>query len=141
MEALIDRDEVVEIAAHFDALNSFAPLTPITSQQDYDRAISALNRMLDAGAGEEDHPLAGLLATIGTLIGAYEDTMNPPEKVSPTAMLRFLMEQHRLSQSDLPEIGTQGVVSEVLNGKRELNVRQIRALSERFAIPAGVFIQ
>ena len=50
------------------------------------------------------------------------------------------MEQHQLKQSELPEIGSQGVVSEVLRGIRELNVRQIRALSERFHVPAAVFI-
>jgi len=50
------------------------------------------------------------------------------------------MEQHRLTQSDLPEVGTQGVVSEILRGKRELNVRQIKALSSRFHVQASVFI-
>jgi HTH-type transcriptional regulator/antitoxin HigA len=56
-------------------------------------------------------------------------------------MLRFLMDQHGLTQSDLPEIGSQGVVSEILSGKRELNVRQIRALTERFGIGADAFLR
>ncbi|MCE7920859.1 MAG: hypothetical protein DCC59_16705 [Chloroflexi bacterium] len=42
--------------------------------------------------------------------------------------------------ADLAEIGSQGVVSEILNGKRELNVRQIRALAERFNVSAAVFV-
>jgi HTH-type transcriptional regulator/antitoxin HigA len=50
------------------------------------------------------------------------------------------MEEHELTQSDLPEVGSQGVVSEILNGKRELNVRQIRALAERFGVSTAVFI-
>ena len=37
------------------------------------------------------------------------------------------MDEHGLTQSDLPEVGSQGVVSEIIHGKRELNVRQIRA--------------
>lgn len=41
---------------------------------------------------------------------------------------------------DLPEIGSQGVVSEVLAGKRELNIRQVRALSVRFGVSAATFI-
>jgi HTH-type transcriptional regulator/antitoxin HigA len=49
------------------------------------------------------------------------------------------MEQHGLLQGDLPEVGSQGVVSEILRGKRELNVRQIQALAERFHLPAGAF--
>jgi HTH-type transcriptional regulator / antitoxin HigA len=54
--------------------------------------------------------------------------------------LKFLMEQHSLRQSDLPEIGSQGVVSEILTGKRELNIRQIRALSERFGVSPVTFV-
>ena len=34
-----------------------------------------------------------------------------------------------------PEIGSQGVVSEVLAGKRALNLRQVKALAKRFAVP------
>jgi HTH-type transcriptional regulator / antitoxin HigA len=54
-------------------------------------------------------------------------------------MLRFLIEQDGLSQGDLPEISSQGVVSESLRGKRDLNVRQIQALSRRFHLPVGAF--
>ena len=54
-------------------------------------------------------------------------------------LLRFFMEEHNLSQSDLPEVGSQGVVSEILGG-RELNVRQIRALSKRFGVSPSVFV-
>jgi HTH-type transcriptional regulator/antitoxin HigA len=50
------------------------------------------------------------------------------------------MEEHGLSQKDLPEIGSQGVVSEVLAGRRRLNVPQIQALAARFGVDAGAFI-
>jgi HTH-type transcriptional regulator/antitoxin HigA len=52
-----------------------------------------------------------------------------------------IMEEHGLRQSDLPEIGTQGVVSEILSGVRELNVRQLRRLAKRFGVSAAVFIK
>ncbi|MBL1275808.1 MAG: helix-turn-helix domain-containing protein [Ectothiorhodospiraceae bacterium] len=55
-------------------------------------------------------------------------------------MLRYLMEERGIKQTDLPEIGTQSVVSEVLSGKRVLNVRHISRLSARFGVPAGLFI-
>jgi HTH-type transcriptional regulator/antitoxin HigA len=50
------------------------------------------------------------------------------------------MQEHGLRQSELPEVGSQGVVSEVLAGKRQLNARQIAALAKRFAVPAEVFL-
>jgi HTH-type transcriptional regulator/antitoxin HigA len=51
------------------------------------------------------------------------------------------MEDHGLSQSDLPEVGSQGVVSEILSGKRDLNVRQIARLAARFGVSPAVFLQ
>jgi HTH-type transcriptional regulator/antitoxin HigA len=140
MEALIDRVVVAEITSHYEALNALVPIHPISNQVDYMKAVAALNQLLDAGAADEDHPLAGLVSTVGALIGTYEGVHNPPEKVAPADVLRLLMDQHRLSQSDLPEVGTQGVVSEILRGKRQLNVRQIRSLAERFNVPSSVFV-
>jgi HTH-type transcriptional regulator/antitoxin HigA len=55
-------------------------------------------------------------------------------------VLQFLMEEHGLTQSDLPEVGSQGVISDILRGKHELNVRQIRALAKRFQVSPAVFI-
>ncbi|MCB0071665.1 MAG: hypothetical protein KDE20_09420 [Caldilineaceae bacterium] len=54
--------------------------------------------------------------------------------------LRYLMDEHDLRQSDLPEVGSQGIVSEILSGKRELNVRQIRELAQRFHVDPAVFL-
>ncbi|MBJ7309658.1 type II toxin-antitoxin system HigA family antitoxin [Rugamonas sp. CCM 8940] len=99
-----------------------------------------MNQLLDAGGADESSPLADLVNTLGSLIADYEDLQNPPRAVAPKVTLRFLMEQHQLTQSDLPEIGSQGVVSEILRGKRELNLRQIKALAGRFQVPAAVFI-
>jgi HTH-type transcriptional regulator/antitoxin HigA len=59
--------------------------------------------------------------------------------VKSGSILRFLMEEHGLKQADLPEIGSQGVVSEILRGKRELNTRQISILAKRFGVSPVVF--
>lgn len=49
------------------------------------------------------------------------------------------MEEHGLKQDDLKEIGSQGVVSEILRGKRELNTRQISMLAKRFGVSPAAF--
>jgi HTH-type transcriptional regulator/antitoxin HigA len=140
MEAVMDRSVIAEITSHFQALSSVVPLHAIRNDADYEKAVAALNRLLDAGAANENHPLADLVNTLGSLIGEYDDVHYPAQEVSPLAMLRFLMIENSLAQSDLPEIGSQGVVSEILSGKRDLNVRQIKALSGRFHVPPGVFV-
>lgn len=140
MKTFIDDSVIPTITKHFQALSSFVPLHPIRNGDDYDYAVAVLNHLLDRGAADENHPLADLVATLGELIGDYDDTHFPSDVASPPDVLRFLMTQHTLSQSDLPEIGTQGVVSEILNGKRDLNVGQIKALSARFGVGATAFI-
>ncbi len=49
------------------------------------------------------------------------------------------MREHEFHQADLSEIGSQGVVSEILSGKRELNIRQIKKLSKMFNVSQAVF--
>lgn len=140
MEAVMNRAVVAEITSHFQALSSVIPLHSIRDETGYDKAVSTLNQLLDAGAGNEAHPLADLVNTLGALIGEYDAAHYPVQEISPLAMLRFLMDQNSLTQADLPHIATQGVMSEILSGKRDLNVRQIKALSKRFHVPTGVFI-
>jgi HTH-type transcriptional regulator/antitoxin HigA len=127
----------LELQQHWTAIS---PLLSLRNEQEYDRAVERLNRLLDEVGTDEQHPLYTLLDTLGTLIHAYEEEHHPIPECSGVDVLRFLMEEHGLTQSDLPEIGSQGVVSEILRGKRELNVRQIRALAKRFHVSPGVFI-
>ena len=116
------------------------PILTIRNDREYDQAVKRLNEMLDEIGTDEGHPLYGLLDTLGTLVHVYEEEHYPIPDASGAEMLRAFMEEHDLAQSDLPEIGTQGVVSEILNGKRELNVRQVRALAKRFHVSPAVFI-
>lgn len=116
------------------------PLLSIRTESEYAAAIARLNDLLDEVGTDEQHPLYGLLDTLGTLIAVYEQEHHPAPDVTGAEMVRFFMEEHDLTQGELPEIGSQGVVSEILNGKRELNVRQIRALANRFHVSPAVFI-
>ncbi len=116
------------------------PILTIRNEREYDAAVKRLNELLDEIGTNERHPLYGLLDTLGTLIHAYEEKHHPMPESSSADMLRYFLEEHGLNQSDLPEIGSQGVVSEVLSGKRELNMRQVRALAKRFHVSPAVFI-
>ncbi|MBT9159961.1 MAG: Antitoxin HigA [Dehalococcoidia bacterium] len=102
--------------------------------------IERLNSLIDEVGTDEQHPLYDLLDTLGTVIHAYEEQHHPMPECSGPQMLRFFMDEHGLTQSELPEIGSQGVVSEILSGKRELNVRHIHALAKRFHVSPAVFI-
>ncbi|MEL6496618.1 MAG: transcriptional regulator, partial [Cyanobacteria bacterium J06623_7] len=111
-----------------------APFLTINSDREYSQAVERLNILLDEIGTDETHPLYSLLDTLGILIEAYEEEHYSIPDCNSVDVLNYLIEEHSLSQSELPEIGSQGVVSEILNGKRELNVRQIRALAARFNV-------
>ncbi|MBX3000535.1 MAG: hypothetical protein KF893_18590 [Caldilineaceae bacterium] len=125
-----------DLQQHWAAIS---PLLTIRNEDEYDRAIERLNLLLDEVGTDEEHPLYELLDTLATMIHVYEDHRYPMPPASGAEVLQYLMEEHGLSQSALPEVGSQGVVSEILHGKRELNVRQIRVLSERFGVSPALF--
>ena len=126
-----------EIQNHWAAIR---PIFSIRNEKEYDQAVARLNELLDEVGTNEAHPLYELLDTLGTLVQAYEEHHHPMPEVSGAEMLRFFMEEHGLKQADLPEVGSQGVVSEILSGKRELNIRQIRVLAKRFHVSPAVFM-
>ncbi|MFY9610605.1 MAG: transcriptional regulator [Blastocatellia bacterium] len=119
---------------------SMRSILTIRNEREYDRAVKRLNALLDEVGTNERHPLYGLLDTLGTLIHAYEEKHLMEPEASGVDMLRFFMEEHELKASELPEVGSQRAVSEILRGKRELNARQIRALASQFQVPPAVFI-
>jgi len=126
-----------ELQTHWTTIS---PLLSIGNESDYDGAVETLNDLLDEVGSDENHPLYGLLDTLGTLVHAYEEDHQPMPTASGADMLQFFMQEHDLAQGDLPEVGSQGVLSEILNGKRDLNVRQIHVLSQRFRVSPAIFI-
>ena len=114
-------------------------LLQIRDEREYDLAVERLNGLLDEVGTDERHPLYSLLDTLGVLVHAWEEQHYPMDAAPGRDVLRYLLDEHGLTQSELPEVGSQGLVSEILNGRQELNVRQIRALSDRFGVSPAVF--
>ena len=121
-------------------IRRYIPIGPLRTEAEYHRAVAVLDEIVDEIGEQERHPLADLAETLALAVAAYEEAHVPVQDTSGPAVLRALMEEHGLSQSHLPEIGSQGVVSEVLSGKRDLNVRQIARLAVRFGVSPAVFL-
>jgi len=129
-------------------LEKVAPIWPQMSSvlsvprdpESYNHLISVLDSLIDEVGENESHPLASLLEVIGNLIESYENAVFHIPSAEPISVLKELMHEHGLTQKDLREVGSQGVVSELLKGKRELNVRQLRSLADRFKVSPAVSI-
>jgi HTH-type transcriptional regulator/antitoxin HigA len=117
------------------------PLRPIRSKSDYDRAAAVLDKLAVRDDSDLDDGEADYLETLSMLIEAYDRDHfpMPVRKRSPVELLKFLMKQNELTTTDLGQIlGSKGLASEVLHGKRELSKAHIRKLAKRFDIDPGL---
>lgn len=130
-----------ELQKAWEALSKNVDLSPIHSEKQYRKMVELADMLSDVIGSSRKHPLLDLFELVSELIRAYDLEHFDVPDAKPQALLSFLMEQHHLKQSDLPEVGNQSVVSQILSGARQLNVRQINSLAKRFKVPAGVFFE
>lgn len=84
---------------------------------------------------------SALLELLVTLIEQFETEHYPMPEGTPQSMLLHLMEARDLKQEDLVGVmGSRGVVSEVVHGKRSISKAQAKALAEFFGVDVGLFI-
>jgi HTH-type transcriptional regulator/antitoxin HigA len=112
----------------------------ITSESEYNRTLEIIEDLMERG--EELTPEeSSLLEVLSILVEVYEDSQFPLESSSPQAILLHLMDVRELKQADLVEvIGSKGIVSEIVNGKRAISKSQAKALGEFFNISPALFI-
>jgi len=116
-------------------------LRAIENERHFKAMVNFMNKLLDKIGDRETHPLMGLLDMVTAFVHDYEERNVEIPDADPSVVLRFLMTQHGLRQTDLAEdFGSQSNVSEVLSGKRDINARQARALAKRFGVSPAVFI-
>jgi len=121
--------------------NLLAQVAPkvIETEQEYDRALAEAERLTFAkNRTPEEKALHKLLVT---LIEAYEEQNYPMDQATPHQILQHIMESSGTRQADLVGvIGSSGVVSEVVNGKRFISKAQAKALGDYFQISPALFI-
>jgi HTH-type transcriptional regulator / antitoxin HigA len=132
MTITLDRDNYPQLLAEFVPQE-------IDSEVEYDRALAIAERL----AFKKNKTTAEIkfLKLIVILIKDYEKVHYPMDSVSPHELLQHLMESNQTRQADLVGlIGSRGVVSEVVNGKRAISKAQAKALGEFFSVSPGLFI-
>lgn len=112
----------------------------IENEKENDRMIELAGGLMKKGKKRSPEE-SRLLDLVVTLIEDFEERYYPIKPTSPAVALRELMREHDLKQVDMTEIfGSQGTVSQVLHGKREISKAQAKRLSERFRLPIDTFI-
>lgn len=121
--------------------NMVAPVvdTPKTPE-DYEALLGNLRETIELVGNRPNSPLAGLIKAMSRAAKEYEGTYLLEQQGGALLALRYLIKLHGVKQAELKEIGSQGVVSEVLSGKRSLTIRHVRALSKKFNVSPNTFI-
>lgn len=113
------------------------PLKIIKNERDYKLSLESLETVFDETRGN----LAEYAETLTVLIEHYESENFPIKESSGIEVLKFLMTQNALKQKDLVGIvGAKSTVSEILSGKRPLNLQHIKSLAEKFNVKPATFI-
>jgi HTH-type transcriptional regulator / antitoxin HigA len=124
----------------YGALLAKALPTVIKTEEENERMLAVAEQLIDKEASrtpEEDQ----LFELVIKLIEDFEDENYPIPDAPPNRVLRFLMEQNDLRQSDMLSIfGSRGYVSDVINGKRAISKTHAKALGEMFHVSPDVFI-
>jgi HTH-type transcriptional regulator / antitoxin HigA len=134
---LISHKTVAQTIKYFGHIAEYLKI-PV-NEEGNDRLLELARQLKAQLKSKKDATTAELLDIVLDHIEAYEKRAYPLRSMKPTEILLFLMEQHQLSQRDLPEIGSQSHVSKILHEKRQLTLDQIATLSERFGISPAVF--
>jgi len=130
------------VLAPWAAVNTALGLSaPVRDDAHYTELLAFVEECFERFGAQDKHPIFSLVDMVAQRIKEYEDRLHPwPDASTSATRLAFLMDQHGLRQCDLPEVGAQSVVSDVLSGKRKLNLRQTQALARRFGVPVDALV-
>ncbi|TBR60516.1 transcriptional regulator [Westiellopsis prolifica IICB1] len=121
--------------------NLLAEVTPtaIETEQEYERVLQVVERLTFKKNRTIEEQILHKLLVI--LVEAYETQNYPMDESAPHEILQHIMEASETRQVDLVGIiGSSGVVSEVVNGKRSISKAQAKALGDYFKVSPSLFI-
>ena len=126
-------DDFIKLAKQY-------PLRKIKSEKANKTALTFFRKIRSVGEENLSKGEIEFLQVLATLIKDFESKHYSFEKPSPVELLKYLMEEHGLTQNDLAEdFGGQATVSLVLSGKRDFTKAHIEKLSKRFNVSPALF--
>lgn len=112
----------------------------LQSEEEYQAALTEIRPYFESEP-EEGSDEAAHFDALALIIEEYEARHYPIPEATPVEVVKSVMEANNYSRADLVAvIGSKARAADLLNGKREINLEQIRKLSREWNIPAGSLI-
>ncbi|PMO57302.1 DNA-binding protein [Vibrio breoganii] len=131
-EVLCDYTENLAILVRYSS-------EPIETEDEVLERSELMDFLMDTAKSETDISMM-FAQSIADRIEEYEREFLEMPKVPAVEMLAGLIDIKGIKQADLKHIAPQSVVSEILNGKREINIRQAKGFAEYFDVSVDTFI-
>jgi len=137
-----------QVLSKFRAFTRVAmPILYCHDEAAYEEALGMIEYLMELVGDDQTKPENLLIVLLSHAIMEYESSnekirefdQESREGDPSVATLRLLIDQHRLTLSDLPEIGHKSLVSKILSGERNLTRTHIAKLSKRFHIDPALF--
>lgn len=133
---------VIEKTRYHELIEAF-PLRPLRSKTAYKRAMAAADQLAvkeekSLTADERDY-----LETLSLLIESYENQHERVDlsRLKAADVLKHLMDEQDMTVTELGKvIGSKGIASEILSGKRDLSKSHMMSLAKHFAVEPAVFL-
>ena len=113
----------------------------IETEDEYQRLLGAFEVLMDKDDDAMSPEDGRLLKLLAMLIEEYDDRNIALPRTEPREMVKYLLEEKGLKQSDLgPIVGSKSRVSEIIAGKRSISKDQAKNLAAFFHVPVELFI-
>lgn len=111
----------------------------IETDAEYEHFLAQIEKLIDKeNRSPEEDKLFDLMIV---LVESFEEKNYPIPDAPPHEVLQELMRSRGLKQRDLLSIfGSDGLASEVVNGKRNISRAHAKSLAEYFHVPVDLFI-
>lgn len=117
-----------------------AALRTLQNEEEYQAALKAVRPYFEAEPAAATLEAANFDALV-LLIEEYESKHFEIPRAAPVEVLKSVMIANNYSRADLiAVIGSKSRAADLLNGKREINLDQIRKISRAWGIPAGSLV-
>jgi antitoxin component HigA of HigAB toxin-antitoxin module len=129
----------------WSALARLRELRPIADEDDLDFANALAGRLATLDENSTTADQDAYLESLATLIDVYEARHHPTAdpSITPLHRLRFLMEEHGMSQRELGRLlgdSSGALGGRILRGERALSKAHILTLAKRFKLSPAAFL-
>lgn len=116
-------------------------ISPILTDQDNENALKRIEEIWDAKEGTAEYYELDILSL---LVSEYEKKRYPLPQVNPIEMIKFRMEQMGYTRAELARLafnGHRSRVTDILEGRRKLNLQMVRKLSDVLRVDPKFLIE